>query len=72
MIIAKTRKWGNSLGIVLPSDAVRELKISENEEVILEIRKKQSPLRELYGSCKENKITRAEFEEFRKNDSKWL
>jgi antitoxin component of MazEF toxin-antitoxin module len=73
MIIAKTRKWGNSIGVVLPKEEIDRLKIKENEEIILEIRKKDNPLRELY-EAKLPKITRKEFEEFRKEfkESKYL
>jgi len=73
MIIAKTRKWGNSIGVVLPKEELARLKIGEDEEVIVEIKRKENPLRELY-EAKLPKITRKEFEKFRKefNMSKHL
>lgn len=71
-IVAKTRKWGNSIGVVLPKREVERLNIQEDERVVLEI-KKQNPLRELFGAGKDDPITREEFREFRRGlESKWL
>lgn len=67
MIIAKTRKWGNSIGVVLPKKELDRLKIGEDEEIIVEVKKKENPLRELFGAGKDNPITREEFEAFRKD-----
>ena len=66
MIIAKTRKWGNSLGIVIPKEEAESLRLRENEEVVVEIAKKDNPLKELFGFAKQNKITREEFLRTRK------
>lgn len=46
----KTRKWGRSIGVVLPIDFVRENKIKENELISLEIKRKN--IREVFGSSK--------------------
>ncbi len=35
-----TRKWGNSLGITIPREIVEEEKLEENQEIIVDIRKK--------------------------------
>ena len=40
MIEAKIQKWGNSFGIRIPKDELEEKNLSENEEIIVEIRKK--------------------------------
>jgi len=37
---AEIKRWGNSLGIVIPRKVVKELKLSENEVVDINIRKK--------------------------------
>lgn len=58
IIICKTRKWGNSLGVRIPKETADELKINENEDIILEISKKASPLKELFAFDKKNKITK--------------
>ena len=42
------KKWGSSLGIILPKAVVEENKIRENDEIMIEI-KKQTLARELFG-----------------------
>jgi antitoxin component of MazEF toxin-antitoxin module len=34
------RKWGNSIAIILPKNFVEERKIRENDEVVIEVKKK--------------------------------
>lgn len=66
MIATKTRKWGNSLGIIIPKEEVKNMSLKENQTVIVEITKKENPLKELFGSGKHNKITKKDFLETRK------
>jgi len=66
MIATKTRKWGNSLGVLIPKDEVENLNLKENQDIIVDIIKKENPLKELFGSGKHNKITKKEFLETRK------
>ena len=66
MIAAKTRKWGNSLGIIIPKEEVENLNLKENQIVILEITKKENPLKELFGFGKDDKITKEDFLETRR------
>lgn len=47
-IKTKARRWGSSIGIILPKSFVEENKISENDEVVVEI-KKQILARDLFG-----------------------
>ena len=47
-IKAIAKRWGSSIGIVLPKSIVEENKIRENEEVIIEI-KKPVFVKELFG-----------------------
>ena len=69
----KTRQWGHSLGIVIPKEAVEELKIKPNDEVLVEIRKKANPLKELFGAIKFTKPGHQILKEVRKElESKWL
>ncbi|MBI2654814.1 AbrB/MazE/SpoVT family DNA-binding domain-containing protein [Candidatus Woesearchaeota archaeon] len=72
MIISKTRKWGSSLGIVIPKDVVKELKIRENQEVFLDIKPKDNPLKELFGSVKLSKPTEQILKEIRGKESKYI
>ena len=66
MIICKTKKWGNSIGILIPIDEVRNFNLKENQEVVVDIVKKNNVLKELFGSGKDDKISRKEFKTVRK------
>lgn len=45
---AKTRKWGSSIGIVLPKEIVEEIGIKPDEKIIMDVKKK--PLaKEFFG-----------------------
>ena len=72
MIISKTRKWGSSLGIIIPKKVAKELKIRENQEVIVDIKPKDNPLRELFGSGKFSKPTEQLLKEVRGKESKYF
>lgn len=72
----KVLKWGNSFGIRINKDVVEKLKLNEHETVELEIKKRDNPLKELFGSMKGNPITREEFLKNRKEiegdvDARW-
>ena len=45
---AKVRRWGSSLGIVVPSEVVKELLLKAGDEVVLEI--DQAGIEEAFGS----------------------
>jgi len=51
----KLRAWGNSLGIVLPKEKLKEEGLSINDEVEITLRKKTSPLKDAFGKLKEFK-----------------
>lgn len=56
MIIGtKLKKWGNSIGIVIPNRAIIEKNLKEGEEVIIDIKKKDK-IKEIFGSLKDWKI----------------
>lgn len=50
MVYVKIKKWGNSLGITLPVEIIRNKRIVENEIVEIEIKKKNEPLKKLFGT----------------------
>ena len=53
MIVAcQAKKWGNSLGLIIPEDVAREEGIRAGDEIVVEIKKKKSKtiLEELAGS----------------------
>ena len=59
--IADTQRGGKSLNL------------GEDQEVAVEITKKDNPLKELFGFGRKNRITRKEFLEARKHlESKWF
>ena len=48
----KTRKWGSSIGVVLPKEVVDEIGIKPDEKITIDIKKK--PLaKEFFGSLKD-------------------
>lgn len=55
LIQVKLRKWGNSMGIVIPSEILRENSLKEGEDVIIEIKKKEG-MRKIFGSLRNLKI----------------
>lgn len=66
MIACKTKKWGNSIGVIIPREVAREKGINPNEEVLIEIEKKGNVLKELSGVLKTTKSARQLIEEARK------
>ena len=72
-IEVKAKQWGNSLGIVIPWEIVDKMKIKSGESVLIEIEKKENPLRELWGFGKGKKLTqKARLENRRMLESKWV
>ncbi len=54
----KTRKWGNSIGIVIPKDAAERENLMQGEEVELLLLRKSNVLRESFGLLK-GKLTKS-------------
>lgn len=61
-IITKPKRWGNSLGIILPKKIVEEKNITIDTEVIIEI-KKENSLKEVFGLLKDSKIDAQKFKD---------
>jgi antitoxin component of MazEF toxin-antitoxin module len=55
MVYAKIKKLGNSYGIILPKNLVREKGFIENEVVDVMIKKKNESLRRLFGTLKQSR-----------------
>ncbi len=51
----KLRAWGNSVGVVIPKEALKEEKLSINDEVEVFVRKKSNSLKEIFGKLKKVK-----------------
>ncbi len=48
---ARVRQWGSSLGIVVPRQVAKELRLKAGDEVVLEI--DQAGIEEAFGSSKD-------------------
>jgi len=53
----KIRKWGRSLGVVIPKDMAKSEGLKENESIKMIIAKRENVLRETFGSIKFKKST---------------
>ena len=72
-IEVKTKKWGNSIGIIIPSETVEKFNIKPEEEIVIEIGKKSNVLKEMFGTMKSKKSAKQMIEEVRKElESKWM
>ena len=72
-IEVKTKKWGNSIGIVIPSEAIERFNIKPEEEIIIEIEKKNNILKDMFGKAKFKKSAEKMIKEFRRSaESKWM
>jgi len=61
MFACKTKKWGNSIGLLIPRQEAVRLNLQENRDVVVDIIEKENPFKELFGFGKQKKITRQEF-----------
>ncbi|MBS3081303.1 AbrB/MazE/SpoVT family DNA-binding domain-containing protein [Candidatus Pacearchaeota archaeon] len=69
-IKSKLRKWGNSLGVIIPSDALEEENFREGDEITILLKKDLPNLRKLFGKLKGWRIDTQKFkDERRKEDS---
>lgn len=51
----KLRAWGNSVGVVIPKEALKGENLSINDEVEVIIRKKSNVLKDVFGTLKKFK-----------------
>ena len=50
---AKTKKWGNSIGIVIPKEVVRQEDIKPNQEIVLIVNTKPiTRAKDIFGTLK--------------------
>ncbi len=73
-VICQTKQWGNSIGVIIPRQMVKELKIKPHEEIVIEIKeKKVSVLKELFGAVRFSKPPHLLVKEARKElESKYM
>lgn len=51
-MLATAKKWGNSIGLVIPAEVVRKEGIRPGDAVEIAVRKRIPPLEELGGTVK--------------------
>ena len=72
-IEVRTKKWGNSIGIVIPVETVKRFNIKPEEDIVIEIEKNNNVLKEMFGKAKLKKSAKKMIKDFRKeNESKWM
>lgn len=49
----KLRAWGNSVGVILPKEVLKEEGLAVNDEVEVTLRKKSTTLKDAFGKLKE-------------------
>ena len=65
MVNAVVKKWGNSYGVILPINVVRNHHITENDVIDIKIKKKVKPINSLFGTLKLKKSTQKVKDELR-------
>ena len=50
MIETKLRRWGNSFGVLIPKGELERDNLKENDSIIVIVKRKISPAKELFGS----------------------
>jgi antitoxin component of MazEF toxin-antitoxin module len=72
-IEVKTKKWGNSIGVVIPIEIIERFNIKPEEEIIIEIEKKNNVLKDMFGKARFKKSAKKMIKEFREEyASKWM
>ncbi|MBI1972179.1 MAG: AbrB/MazE/SpoVT family DNA-binding domain-containing protein [Candidatus Aenigmarchaeota archaeon] len=65
------KRWGSSLGVVIPSEVVKQKGLREGDTVVLEISKRNT-IREIFGSLKHNKLDSQKIKnDLRREWSRW-
>ena len=50
--ILETKKWGNSIGVILPKEVLEKENIHENEKIFVLVRKQRNVVAETFGMAK--------------------
>lgn len=67
-MLMKTKKWGNSMGVILPKQMIEQLDLKLGDEINITVEKKSSVLKEMFGALKFSKPTKELLKESREND----
>lgn len=72
-IEVELKQWGNSIGVIIPKNIINSLKARPGEKILIEVERKENPLKELFGALKFTKPTSQLLKEARKGmESKWM
>jgi antitoxin component of MazEF toxin-antitoxin module len=66
MVIVKTKKWGNSIGVVIPADVVTQMGLKAGQEISIDVKKSDNVLKGMFGAGKFSKDTETLLKETRK------
>ena len=72
MIEVEAKQWGNSVGVIIPKTLIEELKIKPGERILINVEKKENPLKELFGFGKGKKLEKTFLENRKLLESKYL
>ena len=64
-IEVRLKKWGNSIGIVIPNETIERLSLKPEEQIVIEISKKENVLKEMFGKARFKKSARKVIDDFR-------
>ncbi len=64
-----TRKWGNSIGIILPKDLVEKQNLKENEMIVVNVVKKID-FSDVFGMIKKRKMSGQKMKDLSREDWK--
>ncbi|MFB6246488.1 MAG: AbrB/MazE/SpoVT family DNA-binding domain-containing protein [Candidatus Pacearchaeota archaeon] len=71
-IKTKVKKWGNSIGFIVPSSIAEKLNLKPGEEIEFDIEKEKNVLKDMFGKAKKKKDSRKMIKSFGKEmRSKW-
>ncbi|MBS3076508.1 AbrB/MazE/SpoVT family DNA-binding domain-containing protein [Candidatus Pacearchaeota archaeon] len=72
MIKTKVKQWGNSIGLVIPKEAAERMNLKLGEDLVIEIKRKENPLRESFGSLRFGDSKKILKEVRKEMESKWM
>ena len=73
MVEVVAKKWGNSIGIIIPKEIADELGLRDGSKITAAFRKpKKTVLEEMFGALEFSEPTEKLLAESRKGFSKWM
>lgn len=56
-IISQVRKWGSSVGVVIPKEAAKKANVKTGDKITIIIQPERNPLKETFGILKPKRST---------------